>query len=96
MKNTTTKNTTRNALKEMRKNNNLNTLIKERETARRTTAKKEKFNYHASELNSLNVKPNPEYKIKIKIYNPNNGNNTKYISITHRQYKFIKNILINQ
>ena len=55
-----------------------------------------KFNYYESELNSLNITPDQTYKIKIKIYNPNNGNNSKWLLITMKQYEQIKNILISE
>ena len=55
-----------------------------------------KYNYYESELNSLNVKADQTYKPIIKIYNGNNENSTKHMSITFEQYEQIKNILINQ
>ena len=58
--------------------------------------KNKKFNYYENELNSLNITPDQTYKIKIKIYNPNNGNNSKWLSITMKQYEQIKNILISK
>jgi len=54
------------------------------------------FNYYESELNSLNIIPDQTYKPIIKIYNGNNGNSTKHLSITMKQYEAIKNILIKE
>jgi len=53
------------------------------------------FNYHASQLEKLNIKKDDLYFPLLKIED-NKGNKTHYLSITFEQYEQIKNILINQ
>jgi len=54
-----------------------------------------KYNYYESELNSLNVESEQEYKPIIKIHS-GMGKSTKYMTITFKQYELIKNILIGE
>ena len=55
-----------------------------------------KFNYYESKLNFLEIKEDQAYKPIIKIWNGTNGNTTKHLSITIKQYQQIKNILIQE
>ena len=52
------------------------------------------YNYYGSELKILDINETDIYKSKIKIYD-SKGNNTKFISITFKQYKKIRDILIS-
>ena len=56
------------------------------------TDQKKLYNFNASELKTLTITKDQKPKIKI---HDGNGNSTKHISLTARQYKLIKNILIN-